>query len=366
MTTRATTGPIGTASKWGRRMLGAGTIAAAGWLLAAAPVLAADYYAGKQIDFLIGGNPGGGYDVYARAIGRHLAAHIPGRPGIVHKNQPGAGSSKLASHIYSGAPKNGLVIGAVYPGAIANPLIDPKLRERYDPTKLVYLASADSGTRLCFTYKTSKTKTFADAQKQKTIMGASAAGGSTKDYVLLHNALSGTKFELVQGYKGSVDIVLAMERGEVDGLCGFDWTSFLAQRPQWLEQGLVHPLVQVAIDADPELTKKGIPVIWDFIKNAEDRQVMETVVAQQVFGRPFIAPPGSPAELVKILRAGFLTTLKDPKFLEDAKRSRIDIAASSGERVQELVDKMFSAPPHIVDRMKAILSPADGGRKKKK
>ncbi|MFM2128753.1 MAG: hypothetical protein RL477_299 [Pseudomonadota bacterium] len=346
--------------------LAAAALASAIGAMAAPGAFAADYYAGKQIEFLIGGNPGGGYDVYARAIGRHLAGHIPGRPAIVHKNQPGAGSSKLASYIYSAAPKNGLVIGAVYPGAIANPLIDAKLLTRYDPTKFVYLASADSGTRLCFTYKSSQTKTFADAQKRRTIMGASAAGGSTKDYVLLHNALSGTKFELVQGYKGSVDIVLAMERGEVDGICGFDWTSFLAQRPQWLEQGLVHPLVQVAIDADPELTKKGIPLIWDFIKNAEDRQVMETVVAQQVFGRPFIAPPGSPAEQVKILRTGFMTTLNDPKFLADAKKSRIDIAASSGEKVQELVEKMFAAPPHIVERMKMILNPADSGRKKAK
>ncbi len=341
-----------------------GLFVAAALAVTALPVRAEDYYAGKTIDFLIGGNPGGGYDVYSRAIGRHLSRHIPGGPGIVHKNQPGAGSSKLATYIYSVAPKNGLVIGAIYPGAIANPLIDPKLRKRYDPTKLVYLASADSGTRLCFTYKSSKTKTFADALKQKTIMGASAAGGSTKDYVLLHNALSGTKFELVQGYKGSVDIVLAMERGEVDGLCGFDWTSFLAQRPQWLEQGLVHPLVQVSIEPDPELLKKGIPSIWDYVKAGEDRQVMETVVAQQVFGRPYIAPPGTPDAQVKTLRDGFMATLKDEKFLADAKRSRIDIAASSGEKVQELVVKMYATPPHISARVKAILSP--GGAKQKK
>lgn len=323
--------------------------------LGLAPVQAADYYAGKSIDFLIGGNPGGGYDTYSRTIGRHLGRFVPGKPGVINKNVPGAGSSKLAAFIYSVAPKNGLVIGAVYPGAIANPLVDARMRKRYDPTKLVYLASADSGTRLCFTFKNSKTKTFADAQKMRTVMGASASGGSTRDYVLLHNAFSGTKFELISGYKGSVDIILAMERGEVDGLCGFDWTSFLAQRPQWLEQGLVNPLVQVALEPEDRLTKMGIPMIWDFIADPHQKQVMETVVAQQVFGRPYIAPPGTPAAQIQTLRAAFMATLADKQLLADAKRARIEINASSGLKVQQMVEKMYSASDSVVETLKKIL-----------
>jgi tripartite-type tricarboxylate transporter receptor subunit TctC len=323
----------------------------------------ADFYGKKTIDFLIGGNPGGGYDTYSRTIGRHLGRHIPGRPAVINKNMPGAGSSKLAAYIYAVAPKTGLVIGAIYPGAIANPLVNTKLRKRYEPTKLIYLASADSGTRLCFTFQHSKTKTFADAQKMKTVMGASAAGGSTRDYVLLHNALSGTKFELVSGYKGSVDIILAMERGEVDGLCGFDWTSFLAQRPQWLEQKKVNPLVQVALEPEDRLTKLGVPSIWEYIKGDEDRQVMRTVVAQQVFGRPYIAPPGTPADRVAILRAGFAAALKDPRLLADAKKARIEITPSSGEKVQQLVTQMYATPKPIVGKMTKILTPV--GRAKK-
>lgn len=334
--------------------------------MAPAPAGADDFYAGKTIDFLIGGNPGGGYDTYARTIGRHLGRYVPGKPNVINKNVPGAGSSKLATFIYAVAPKNGLVIGAVYPGAIANPLVDARMRKRYDPTKLVYLASADSGTRLCFTHKNSKTKTFADAMKMRTVMGASASGGSTRDYVLLHNALSGTKFELVSGYKGSVDILLAIERGEVDGLCGFDWTSFLAQRPQWLENNVVQPLVQVALEPEERLTKMGIPMIWEFIKKGEDTQVMETVVSQQVFGRPYIAPPGTAPAQVQTLRAAFRATLADPQLLADAKRARIEIAPSSGIKVQQLVEKMYAAPDNVVAKMKKILAPAGGEKAKKK
>lgn len=334
--------------------------------LGLAPAHAADYYAGKTIDFLIGGNPGGGYDTYSRTIGRHLGRFIPGKPSVINKNVPGAGSSKLAAFIFSVAPKNGQVIGAIYPGAIANPLVDARMRKRYDPTKLVYLASADSGTRLCFTFKNSKTKTFADAQKMRTVMGASASGGSTRDYVLLHNAFSGTKFELISGYKGSVDIILAMERGEVDGLCGFDWTSFLSQRPQWLAQGLVHPLVQVALEPEERLTKMGIPMIWDYIADPHQKQVMETVVAQQVFGRPYIAPPGTPTAQVQTLRAAFLAALADKKLLADAKRSRIEIKATSGLKVQQMVEKMYAAPPSVIATLKKILPVAKKKSKKSK
>src|SRR5262245_6679870 len=194
-------------------------------IAAAAPgsASAADFYAGKTIELVIGADVGGGYDIYARLIGRHLGRFIPGNPAIVAKNQPGAGGGRAAAFIYSVAPKDGTTIGAVFPGVVMAPLLDDRVQLPFDPTRFQYLASAHNATRICVTHERSRIRSFADAQKQKTIMGASAAGGSTRDYVNMHRKSSGAQFELVTGYKGTADILLAMERGEVDGLCGYDW-----------------------------------------------------------------------------------------------------------------------------------------------
>jgi tripartite-type tricarboxylate transporter receptor subunit TctC len=344
-------------------MLGA-AIAVAGLL--AAPSHAADFYAGKQIDFQIGGNPGGGYDTYARTVGRHLSKHIPGNPSIINKNVPGAGSAKLATYIYNIAPKTGLVIGAVYPGAIMGPLLDPKLKGRYDPTKFEYLGSADSGSRVCLTRKESKIKTFEDATKQKTILGASQAGGSTRDYAVFLNATAGSKFEIVSGYKGSVDILLAVERGEVEGLCGFDWSSLLSQRPQWAEKGAINILVQMAPEADEGLTKMGVPDFWKYMKTEEHKQMGVLLVTQQIFGRPYMAPPGTPKDRVAILRKGMWATLNDPDYKKDAIRARLSVNPASGEKVQELVLKLYATPAPVVEKAKAVMLPPASAKKKKK
>ena len=219
-------------------------IAATAICLIAAPAPAADYYAGKSIDFIIGSDVGGGYDIYVRVISRHLNRFIPGNPTIVPKNQPGAGSGRAASLIYGVAPKDGTVIGAVFPGAIMAPLLDDRAQPLYDPTKFQYLGSADNATRLCITHARSRIKIFDDALKEKAIMGSSAAGGSTRDYVNMLKKTTGVLFDLVGGYKGTADIFLAMERGEVDGMCGLDWASLKSQRPDWVRDRTVNILAQ--------------------------------------------------------------------------------------------------------------------------
>ena len=255
---------------------------------------AADFYAGKTIEFLIGADVGGGYDIYARLIGRHLGRFIAGNPTIVARNLPGAGGGRAAAFIYSVAPKDGTAIGAVFPGVVMAPLLDDRVQPLFDPTRFQYLASAHNATRICVTHARSRIKTFADAQKQKAVMGASAAGGSTRDYVNMHRKSSGAMFELVTGYKGTADILLAMERGEVDGLCGYDWTSLKSQRPDWITSKTANILVQVGLEPDEELTRLGVPPIWTTIASDDDRKAVELVIAQQVFGRPYLAPPGRP------------------------------------------------------------------------
>jgi tripartite-type tricarboxylate transporter receptor subunit TctC len=322
-----------------------------------APAGAADFYAGKTIEFLIGGDVGGGYDIYARTIARHLARFIPGNPPIVPKNQPGAGSGRAASSLYSVAPKDGSVIGAVFPGAIMGPLLDDRAQALYDPTKFAYLASADNATRVCISHARSKIKHFEDTLKHKAIMGASAAGGSTRDYIIMLKKAAGAIFDLVAGYKGTADIFLAMERGEVDGMCGLDWASLKSQRPDWVRDGTVNILAQINLEPEVELTKLGVPQIWSFIRSADDKQAVELILSQQVFGRPYIAPPGVAAEPLKVLRAAFAATLADKDFLADAERTRIDIAPSSGERAQQLVEALYAMPKATVERAKELIKP---------
>jgi tripartite-type tricarboxylate transporter receptor subunit TctC len=328
---------------------------AAAFAAGSLPATAADYFAGKTIEWTVGADVGGGYDIYSRTIARHLPKYIPGNPVIVVKNLPGAGSAKAATYLATVAPKDGTAIGSLMPGGVIGPLLEDGPKPQYDPTKLVYLATADSGTRVCATFINSKTKSFADAQKQKTVMGASAAGGSTRDYVNMLRKAAGAQFELVTGYKGTAEIGLAVERGEVDGLCGWDWSSLKAQKSDWLRDKKINIPVQIALEPEPELTKLGVPPVWQFVKNEDDKKALELIVSQQVFGRPFVAPPGTPAEAVKILREAFSAAMKDKDLLADAQRAKIDINALDGAKVQDVVTKVYASPPAVVARAKELI-----------
>jgi tripartite-type tricarboxylate transporter receptor subunit TctC len=331
--------------------------AAIGAALAATPAQAADYYAGKSIEFVVGGDAGGGYDIYARVLSRHLGHHIPGNPGVVVKNMPGAGSTRAGLYISTVAPKDGTSIAAMMPGAIIGPLLDDKPNMQFDPTKVVYIGTADSGVRICATYGTSKIKAFEDTRKQKTVLGASSAGGATRDYAYMYNHTAGTKFEVVSGYKGTVDIALAMERAEVDGMCGWDWSSVKSQKSDWVQNKTINILVQASLEPLDELTEQGVPHIWKFVTNAGDRRVAELVVSQQVFQRSYIAPPGTPAEPLNILRAAFDATVKDPQYLADAEKMKIAITPLSGAKVQDVIAKLYATPKEFIERAKTAIKP---------
>ena len=324
-------------------------------LVATGPAAAAEFYAGKTIELVVGSDVGGGYDIYTRTIARHIARHIPGSPTMVVKNMPGAGSGRAAGYINTVAPKDGTSVAAIFPGAVMGPLLDERAERMFDPTKFTFVGTADSGTRVCATFQSSPTKSFDDALRQKTRMGSSALGASTRDYVMFKKKTTDVMFDLVMGYKGSADILLAMERGEVDGLCGWDWSSVKSQRSDWLRDGKLNLLVQVGLEPEPELARHNVPPLWSFIKNDDDRRAVELIVSQQQFQRPYIAPPGVPAEQANALRAAFDATMRDPQFLEDAAKTRIDINALSGAKVQELVGKIYATPKSVVERAKEIL-----------
>jgi tripartite-type tricarboxylate transporter receptor subunit TctC len=337
------------------RRVGAAAVLALAGALVCWPAHAEDFYANKTINLIAGADVGGGYDIYARAIARHIDRFIPGKPTILVQNMPGAGSNKAAEYMFAQAPKDGTAIAILFPGAIMGPLLEEK-PARFDPKQFEYLGTADSSTRVCVTWHASKAKTLEDAQKVEGILGASAAGGSSRDYGFMLNNLAGTKFKVVSGYKGSNEISLAIERGEVDGMCGFDWTSIKSQKPDWVKDKKLNVLVQIALEPEEELTKWGAPHIWKYV-SGDDRKVMELVISQQVFGRPFLAPPGTPADRVKILRDAFMATLKDKEFLADAEKVKIVISPLSGSEVQKVVKSLYEAPKEIVDRAKKAIQP---------
>jgi tripartite-type tricarboxylate transporter receptor subunit TctC len=336
--------------------------AAAAWAAVAAafapsPAAATDHYASKTIELIVGTSPGGGFDTYARALARHMPRQIPGHPAIVVKNMPGAGSAKAAAFVHSLAPKDGTVIGAIFPGAIMEPLLGDRTQAQYEPTRLQYVGTADNGTRICFTWHGSQTKSFEDALRRRTVVGASQAGGSSRDYAYMHKHLNGAQFEVVSGYKGGAEILLALERGEIDGTCGFEWSSLKTQRPDWLRDKKVNVLVQVALEPEATLTRMGVPRIGNFTKSDDDRKAMELIITQQVFGRPYVLPPETPPVLVDLLRGAFMRTMADREFQEDAARLRLDIAPLGGDKVQALVAGLYAAPAAIVEKAKAAVKP---------
>jgi len=335
-----------------------GLFAAAALLTAmATPASAADYFAGKSIDLLIGAPPAGGYDIYARTLARHYGQYIPGKPNIIAKNMPGAASGRAAGFLSSIAPKDGTVIAAIMPGAVMGPLLDEKGEVLFDPTKVQYLGTANNGTRVCVSRKDSKIKTFADVLTQKAVFGGVSANDSTRDYGYMHKHTSGALYDVIAGYNGTNDIGLAMERGEIDGACGWDWASFKSQRPDWLRENKVNVLLQVALEPNEELTKMGVPHIWQFVKTEENRKIVELIIGQQVFQRSYIAPPGVAPEALTILRTGFDATMKDPQFLSDADKMRIDISPLPGAKVQEIVAKLHATPKDIVEKARAAIRP---------
>jgi len=339
-----------------RKLLQAGLIAAAA-VTATMPAAAQNYYAGKTVDFVVGNYPGGGYDIYARAVARHLGRHIPGNPNVVIRNMPGAGSAKAGIHISQIAPKDGLSIGAVTPGAVISPLLDDKPQSMFDPTRVTYVATASSGSRICAVYEKSKVRSFKQAMTEKLVLGGVAPGDAVHDYAYMIRATTGAPMSIVPGYKGTLDVTLAMERGEIDGACGWDWSSAKAQKPEWIRDGKLKLLLQMGPKPNDELTQLGVPRLDDFMKDEDSRRTMELIVSQQAFGRPYFIAMGTPDAYVTILRNAFDATLQDAEFLADAKKLRIDVSPLPGATVQDLVQKFYATPKNIVEQGRRAIRP---------
>ncbi len=334
-------------------------IAGACGTLAVAPGHAQDvaaFYKGRQISMYIGSAVGGGYDAYARLLGRHISKYIPGNPSVVPMNMPGASGNTAIQHMYT-LPKDATAFAAIQPGAITKPIYADRDKIRYDFTKLVYLGSANTEVNLCWVRKDAPVKSFEELLSKELIVGASGEGDSTRDFSVAENNILGAKFRVIMRYSGVRDIVLAVDRGEVQGVCGTGVPAMMVQRPDWVAgTGLAKMLVQQNVKGSARLNAMGVPRTADFAKTAEDKEVLGLIYAQQQFGRPFVMPPGSPPERVAALRRAFVQALQDKELLAEAAKMHLDVDALSGDELQAIVTRIYATPAPIVERaIKALV-----------
>jgi len=337
-----------------RKPTAAAFLAAATLTLAASHrASAADYYAGKTVTILVGTDETGGYSIYSRVIASYLGRYLPGTPAVIVRNMPGAGGSTAASYMTQQAPRDGTIIATIPANAMMDRLFGRKVQ--VDPTQFGFIGGAERGSRLCVTSARSEVKTLQDAMARKAVIGTTAQGSPTTDYVNSLKRSTGVKFEVVYGYSGPGSIYYAMERGEIDGVCGVDWTALKAQKPDWVRDKAVNLLVQFNENPDPELQAFGVPQPWPLIKDDLDRQAMLLMVNfQQAFGKAYIAPPRTPEDRLSMLRSAFAEVLQDKQFLADAGKQQLDVHIVKAGDVEETVLKLYRAPQPVVERLKEL------------
>ena len=313
----------------------------------------AEFYKDKKLNMIIGFGPGGGYDQWARVVARHMGKHIPGNPSFVPQNMPGAGSLTAANHIYSVAPKDGTTIGIIARDAPLAPLTGAE-GGRFDALKFTWLGSPTAETNVCIAHKNSGMKTLADVLAKELVIGDTGPGTGTYTYPRVLNAILGTKFKVVGGFPASSDVFLAMERGEVHGICE-SYDSVMGKKPDWIKDGTVNVLVQGG--AEPNSHIKA-PFIFDLAKTDEQKQALVFVYSGQGIGRPFVAPPGMPADRVKMLQAAFDATMKDPEFIADAAKQKLEVEPVPGDRLAAILKSIYATPKPVVDKIGKILEDA--------
>jgi tripartite-type tricarboxylate transporter receptor subunit TctC len=312
----------------------------------------ADFYKGKTIEMHIGYTAGGGYDVYGRIVARHMGKHVPGNPQIVPKNTPGAGSLRAANWLYAAAPKDGTAIATVARGAAFDPLLGVTAAQ-FDGNKFNWIGSANDEVSVCVSWKDSGVTSLNDLLTKELVVGGTGPTADTDQFPKVINAILGTKMKLIPGYPGGNDVSMAMERGEVKGRCAWSWSSLVATRMNWYKDKTVHVLIQLALNKHPDLP--DVPLIMDLAKNDQDRAILTLVFARQTMGRPFMAPPGVPADRIAALRKAFMATMKDKDFLGEAEKAQLEITPVSGEDLQALVAKGYAVDPAIAKRVAEII-----------
>jgi tripartite-type tricarboxylate transporter receptor subunit TctC len=307
---------------------------------------AEEFYKGKTINVVIGFSVGGGYDLYARLLAKYIGKHIPGNPTVIPQNMPGAGSLKAANYIFTAAPKDGTYFGTFARTTGINPLLESGAT--FDSRQFGWLGSVTDDVSLCVSWHATPIKTWQDFISKPSTMGGQGPSSEPDIFARLFKNVFGAPIKLVAGYPGTNEIALAMERGEVDGLCGISWSTVKTRHAQWLKEKKINLLVQASFKKVPELD--DVPLAMDETKDKEKLQILKLILAAQQMARPFAAPPGIPAERKAVLVKAFDETMKDPDYLADAKKLDLDVNPVSGKELDELLAELYATPKDVVKR----------------
>jgi tripartite-type tricarboxylate transporter receptor subunit TctC len=308
----------------------------------------------RPVTIYVAGTAGGGIDLYARVVARHLGRHIPGKPSVTVQLMPGAGGIRAANFLAEQAPRDGTAITTFAGGPILEPLIGAR-NPGYDMSQFTWVGAVTKDFGLCMAWGASQFRTIDDVKKQQMIVGGTGAGSETDTWPIVLNDVLGTKFKLVTGYVGSQETILAIERGETHGRCVFSYSALKTAKPQWLREKLINVLLLTALEKSPDFP--GVPAVVDLVSKPEDRQLLELMVAPGAMARPFVAPPGVPANRATLIRRAFDATMQDPDFRADATRIQADVAPTTGEDVQRLVERIYATPRPVIERIKKLLAP---------
>lgn len=310
-----------------------------------------DFYRGATVKVLIGYDTGTGYDVFARALARHLGAYIPGKPQVLPQNMPGAASLTMMNHLYNIAPRDGSVIALPARNLYTEPLFGND-RARYDPARFSMIGNMSRDVALCVAWRGSGVSTFGDVREREILIGATAPNSISTIYPQVLNALLGTRFRIVAGYTDANAISLAMERGEIQGYCGYTIASIKSAHPDWLEKDLAKIFVLLSLERSAQAP--GVPTVLELVDDEPARQALTLVFGDLTLGRPVAGPPDIPPARLAALRKAFDETMRDPEFLRDAARTKIDIDPMTGEEAARVLARILAAPAAAVKRVMDI------------
>jgi len=333
------------------RLVAALALLAAGSAAAGAATIE-EFYKGNRLTLYIGSEVGSGYDLYARVLARHLAKHIPGNPAIVPENMPGAGSIILANFMYAKAPRDGSAIGGIQNGDVMEPILGNR-NARYKPSEFTWLGSVNQQTNVCIAWATTGVTKAADVQSREFVTGV-VSSTSIETVPNLLNQLAGTKLKLIKGYSSTGAILQAMERGEVGGLCGIGLDSVQSSMTDALVNHKINVFLQVGSEPHPDLP--GVSFIYDILQNPADKPLLDFLIGRLLFGRPFMAPPGLPADRAKALQDAFWATMQDPDYLAECRKIHMPVLPVSGPQVQAAVAKLEGASPALIARATSVIS----------
>jgi len=306
----------------------------------------ADFYAGKTIQLLIGFSSGGGYDAYGRLLAHHMGRHIPGNPRLVAQNMPGAGSLKAVNYLYNVAPRDGTAFAGFAPGVVVEPLLGRSEGAQFEAPNFTWLGSISREVSVCAFIKAAGIRSWPDMQTKPSVIGASGGGAESDVFPNVLRKLFNLPFKIVTGYPGGTEIILAMERHEVDGRCGWSWTSLLSRSKALLENKQIDLTLQIGLAKDKALP--DVPLIMDLTDDALKKAALKLIVSRQMIARPFAAPPGVPAERARLLRAAFDATMRDADFLGEASRLSLDVDPVGGAEVEALLKEIYASPREVV------------------